>query len=198
MSATEHESNAVDNHLIKNAESSVQVEHTAAPVIDEQAWTGSMKLTAKMDGEISQDVVFKQLCKAFNKSPFFKLCGMKMKVDDGQIKGFIDMRDELIGNMAFRILHGGVAATILDSVGGVVAMGEIYLRGKGELADRIRQVTRLATADMRVDYLSPGRGKYFVATAEVLRMGRKGCTVRMHLHSDEARLVATAIATYVY
>ncbi len=42
------------------------------------------------------------------------------------------------------------------------------------LPETIKQVTRLATVDMRVDYLAPGRGKYFIARAEVLRLGRKG------------------------
>ncbi len=169
-------------------ETSVAAEH----------WTGGMKLVPDASGEIPREVVFKQLCKAFNKSPFFKHCGMKMRVEDGVIKGFVDMDANLVGNVAFQILHGGVAATILDSIGGIVAMGEIYLSGKGELVDRIRQVTRLATSDMRVDYLAPGRGKYFVATAEALRMGRKGCTMRMNLHNDENKLISTAIATYVY
>ncbi len=108
------------------------------------------------------------------------------------------MEPHLVGNVAFQILHGGVAATMLDSIGGIVAMAEIYQRGKGELADRIRQVTRLATTDLRVDYLAPGRGKYFIATAETLRLGRKGCTMRMNVHNDEEKLIATGIATYVY
>jgi len=121
-----------------------------------------------------------------------------MRVMDGQIQGVIDMNNSLIGNIVFEILHGGVAATMLDSIGGIVAMAEIYRSGKGELADRIRQVTRLATTDMRVDYLAPGRGIQFIATAEVLRLGRKGCTMRMNLHNNESKLIATAIATYVY
>lgn len=121
-----------------------------------------------------------------------------MRVVDGEIKGFVDMDPSLIGNVAFQILHGGVAATLLDSIGGIVAMGEIYCHGKGELKDRIRQVARLATTDMRVDYLSPGRGTQFIATAETLRMGRKGCTMRMNLHNQDHKLIATATASYVY
>jgi uncharacterized protein (TIGR00369 family) len=161
-------------------------------------WTGSINLALASTEENFSEIVFNQLCKSFNKSPFFYHCGMTMRVVDGEIKGFVDMNLNLIGNVAFQILHGGVAATLLDSIGGIVAMGEIYCQGKGELKDRIRQVARLATTDMRVDYLAPGRGTQFVATAEALRMGRKGCTMRMNLHNNENKLIATATASYVY
>ena len=105
----------------------------------------------------------------------------------------------MVGNVAFQILHGGVAATILDSVGGIVAMGELYKRTEpDDLPDTIKKVTRLATIDMRVDYLTPGRGKYFIARAETLRLGRKGCTMRMTMVNDEDKPIATAIASYAY
>lgn len=175
---------------------------TTSPVPEhppiEAQWTGAISHLALAASEIPTEVIHKQLCKAYNQSPFAKFIDMKMRVEDGQIKGFIDMDPRLIGNVAFKILHGGVAATMLDSIGGIVAMAEIYKSGKGEIADRIRQVTRLATTDLRVDYLAPGRGNYFVATAETLRLGRKGCTMRMNVHNDEQKLIATGIATYVY
>lgn len=161
-------------------------------------WTGSINLSMASADVFPTETIFNQLCNAYNKSPFFHHCGMTMRVVDGQIQGVFDMNSRLIGNVVFEILHGGVAATMLDSIGGIVAMAEIYRSGKGELADRIRQVTHLATTDMRVDYISPGRGTQFIATAEALRMGRKGCTMRMNLHNDQNKLIATAIASYVY
>ena len=98
-------------------------------------WTGNIQLGAKAD----HDVVLKQLCKAFNSSPFFKHCGMSMRVVDDQIEGYIEMQPELVGNVAFQILHGGVAATMLDSIGGIVAMGELYKRtDKEHIADTIK------------------------------------------------------------
>lgn len=186
------QSNAVLNDTSEHSTMTDSAEHRS------KQWTGGINLALASGEEVPKEVIFKQLCKSFNQSPFFKHCGMTMRVEDDEIKGFVDMSHDLIGNVAFQILHGGVAATLLDSIGGIVAMGEIYRRGKGELADRIRQVTRLATTDMRVDYISPGRGTQFVATAEVLRLGRKGCTMRMNLHNDERKLIATAIASYVY
>jgi uncharacterized protein (TIGR00369 family) len=160
-----------------------------------KSWTGNIHLGSKVD----IDVVLKQLCKAFNSSPYFQHNGMTMRVVEGQIEGYIEMQPYMIGNVAFQILHGGVAATLLDSIGGIVAMGELYKRAPAEqLADTIKKVSRLATVDMRVDYLAPGRGQYFIARAETLRLGRKGCTMRMTMVNDENKAIATAIASYAY
>ena len=78
-------------------------------------------------------------------------------------------------------------------------MGELYKKTEAaDLPDTIKKVTRLATVDMRVDYLAPGRGQYFIARAETLRLGRKGCTMRMTLVNDADKAIATAIASYAY
>lgn len=63
-----------------------------------------------------------------------------MRVVDDQIEGYFEMQPELIGNVAFQILHGGVAATMLDSIGGVVAMEQLYRRASPEdLPDTIKR-----------------------------------------------------------
>lgn len=158
-------------------------------------WTGNINAS----GEVKLDKVLTQMCHAFNGSPYFAFNNMKMVVDNHQIKCILDMNDNLIGNVAFRILHGGATATLLDSIGGIVAMSEIYKRAsKEETTEMLAKLTRLATVDMRVDYIAPGRGIQFIGTAEVLRMGRKGCTMRMNMHNNEGKLIATGIATYAY
>lgn len=157
-------------------------------------WTGNLDM---QHGQMN--TVREHLCQAFNHSPFFSHSGMQMRVVNDQIEGYIAMQPNLIGNVAFKILHGGVAATMLDSIGGIVAMAALYERSKPEaMADTMKQVSRLATVDMRVDYISAGRGAFYVARAEVLRLGRKGCTMRMDLHNDQQVLIATAIASYAY
>lgn len=161
----------------------------------EKSWTGSVQEGSEID--ISS--IFEKLTQAFNTSPFFQHAGMTMRVVDGQIEAYIEMQDFMIGNVAYEILHGGVAATILDSIGGITAMGELYKKATlEEIAETSLKASRLATVDMRVDYLAPGRGKYFTARAETLRLGRKGCTMRMTLINDEAKPIATAIASYSY
>lgn len=161
----------------------------------QKKWMGNLHLGAKPDLE----VVLNQLTQVFNTSPYFAYNEMQMRVVEGEIQGYIEMKPNLIGNISFQILHGGVAATLLDSIGGIVAMGELYKRAEPDmLPETLKKVSRLATVDMRVDYLSPGRGKYFIATAEVLRMGCKGCTMRMNMVNDEGKAIATGIASYAY
>lgn len=161
----------------------------------QKKWMGNIHLGVKPDIE----VVLNQLTQVFNTSPYFAFNQMQMRVVDGQIQGYIEMKPHLVGNISFQILHGGVSATLLDSIGGIVAMGELYQRADPEtLPETLKKVSRLATVDMRVDYLAPGRGQYFIATAEVLRMGRKGCTMRMNMVNDEGKAIATGIASYAY
>lgn len=160
-----------------------------------KSWTGNIKLGSQVD----INTVFEKLCAAFNTSPFCAQLGITMRVNEGEIEAHVEMRPDLIGNVAFQILHGGVAATVLDSIGGIAAMGELYRRAQPEeLPDTLKKVTRLATVDMRVDYLAPGRGEFFTARAEVLRLGRKGCTMRMTMVNNEQKPIATAIASYAY
>lgn len=160
-----------------------------------KSWTGNISAT---DG-IKLDAMLQQLCRAFNGSPFFHYLNMQMMLQDDEIKCVLNMNENLIGNVAFQILHGGVAATMLDSIGGIVAMAELYKRtDKEHITETIKKVTRLATVDMRIDYISPGRGTQFIGSAEVLRMGRKGCTTRMNMHNGEGKLIATGIASYAY
>ena len=167
----------------------------SAPSESQKKWTGNLHLGAKAD----LNVVLNQLTTAFNGSPYFSHNTMQMRVVNNEIEGYIEMQSFLIGNVAFQILHGGVAATMLDSIGGIVAMGELYKQTEAEnMAETIKKVSRLATVDMRVDYLAPGRGEYFIAKAEVLRLGRKGCTMRMTMKNNEDKIIAVGTASYAY
>ncbi|WYB25258.1 thioesterase family protein [Gallaecimonas sp. GXIMD1310] len=56
---------------------------------------------------------------------------------------------------------------------------------------------RMGTIDMRVDYLRPGRGERFVATAEVIRAGNKVAVTRMELHNEKGDHIAFGTGTYL-
>lgn len=164
-------------------------------VTEHKAWTGNVK--PEQQGQM--DVILELLSAAFDNSPFFANNDMKVRVVDGQLQGYIDMQPHLVGNVRFQILHGGVTATMLDSIGGAVAMAEMYKRSSREdFEETTKKVSRLVTLDLRIDYIAPGRGQYFIATAEVLRLGKKSCLVRMNMHNDQNVLIATAIASYSY
>ncbi len=131
--------------------------------------------------------------------PFNKLLGIKMDelTLDKAVVGF-KMKNELVGNSAMKILHGGVIAAVLDFTGGVVAQLSVIDKMKeatpAELTERLVQ---MGTIDMRVDYIRPGRGETFKATGEVLRLGNKVAVARSVLHNEEGILIAASTGTYL-
>ena len=64
-------------------------------------------------------------------------------------------------------------------------------------AERMSKLSKLGTIDLRIDYLRPGRGQRFTATAMPLRAGNKVAVIRMELHNDEGVLVAVGTGTYL-
>jgi uncharacterized protein (TIGR00369 family) len=102
------------------------------------------------------------------------------------------MRPELVGNPARQILHGGVISATLDVAGGYAIMLSLAT----EMTGIPTSFPKMGTIDLRVDYLRPGRGKYFVATARIVRKGSRIAVTHMELHNDSGELIATGGAAY--
>jgi uncharacterized protein (TIGR00369 family) len=131
--------------------------------------------------------------------PFDRLLGIRVEtlsLDEVRVR--LDMRQELVGNFVRNILHGGVISALLDLTGGLVASVELlkHLEGAG-LEDVAARLAKIGTIDMRVDYLRPGQGQYFVATGTVLRKGSKVAVVRTELSNDRQVLIAAGTGTYL-
>lgn len=136
----------------------------------------------------------------FNMVPFNQVIGLTIKeMSLTAIQAEFSMQPQLVGNMFKQILHGGVIATALDTVGGAMAMSAAYAALKGTpREERLARINRLATIDMRIDYLQAGKGQLFTATASLLRVGKKVCVTRMELHNDSGEIIAAGTATYMY
>jgi len=125
---------------------------------------------------------------------FNKLLGLKVEsFDPAAPKLRFDMRPELVGNPSRQILHGGVISATLDVAGGFALMLSVVAESEVTPAT----FPNIGTIDLRVDYLRPGRGKYFVATARVVRKGSRIAVIHMELHNDAGDLIATGGAAYV-
>ena len=131
--------------------------------------------------------------------PFNKLIGMKIdNLDLENIKIRFEMRPELVGNFIRGNLHGGVISTVLDVTGGMLAWTGIMKKMEGSTFEEITErFAKIGTIDLRVDYLRPGLGKYFIATGSTLRAGNKLSAIRMELHNDEGLLIAVGTGSYV-
>lgn len=130
---------------------------------------------------------------------FTQLLGLKIaSVRPGDVRGTLAMRPELIGHAAYGRLHGGVISSVLDVMGALALM---VAQAEHHPHETLEQVThryaRLATIDLRVDFLRQGQGLHFVATAEVSRLGGRVGSTQMRLVNDEGTLIATAAAAYM-
>jgi uncharacterized protein (TIGR00369 family) len=108
------------------------------------------------------------------------------------------MRPELVGHFQHGRLHGGVISATLDAMGGfalMVAIGEKH--ADETTAQVLHRFVKMSTIDLRIDYLRPGMGEHFVASAEVTRLGGRIGSTQMRLANDQGTLIATGAAAYV-
>jgi uncharacterized protein (TIGR00369 family) len=131
--------------------------------------------------------------------PFNKVLGLQViSLDAESICVRIAMQEALIGNPVKRILHGGVISSVLDVTGGIVAMAGIIKQMEGQSAEEIsKRLLKIGTIDLRIDYLRPGEGDYFLATGSVMRTGNKVAVVRMQFHNNQNSLIAAGTGTYI-
>jgi len=128
--------------------------------------------------------------------PFNALLGLKVEsLDPVAPKLRFDMRPDLIGNARRQILHGGVISAVLDVAAGF-AIHLAVIRQRAESAQE-SHFPSIGTIDLRVDYLRPGRGNYFIATGRVVRLGNRVAVAHMDLMNDEGELIATGGAAYM-
>ena len=148
---------------------------------------------------LSKQEIQNWLTTVFNGLNFNQNLGLKITVceaDRAEIRFAWD--DKLMGNPMQKILHGGVTASALDTVGGVLA---IYSRlDNMDIANQEELVNftkRVGTIDLRTDYLRPGRGEEFIASAKLIRSGSRVCVCRMELHNQSGEQIAFGTGTYL-
>ena len=137
-----------------------------------------------------------RLKKLFEDSvPFNKVLGLKVEsFDPREPKLRFDMKPELIGNPTRGILHGGVISAALDVMAGFSIHAAMLDQDKAENSD---DFPKMGTIDLRIDYLRPGRGKYFIATGKVARLGSRVAVTHMTLDNDEGEQIASGSAAYM-
>lgn len=115
--------------------------------------------------------------------PVHKFLGVKvLDIEDGYCKLLFPFREELLGNFLTRRWHGGIIATAMDSVGGAAAMTTLTS------AD-----DKLATIDMRVDFLRGTSETDLVVEGFLVRSGNRIIATNMKAwQEDEKKLVAEA------
>ena len=149
---------------------------------------------------MNRDAVFQQIKNFWNnKMPFNQLLGLTItQFDHEKSEVRFVWQDQLVGNPMQKILHGGVTAAALDLVGGVVAAANIIEQLDDYHPEKIEESLRkLSTIDLRTDFLRPGRGETFIATATIIRSGSKVAVARMELHNEKNDHIAFGTGTYM-
>ncbi|MDW9424526.1 thioesterase family protein, partial [Yersinia enterocolitica] len=131
--------------------------------------------------------------------PFNRELGLKLtRFEQDYAEITFDNNDKLVGNIAQRILHGGVIAAVLDVAAGLVCVGNSLVRHEPLIQEQLQmKLAKMGTIDLRVDYLRPGRGEHFVASSSILRSGNKVSVARVELHNENQMHIASATATYL-
>jgi uncharacterized protein (TIGR00369 family) len=107
----------------------------------------------------------KQLVESF--IPFNRFLGIQCVGSvDGTIHISVPFRPELVGDPMRPALHGGVISTLADVAGGMAVWQGF---------DDVR--LRVATIDLRIDYLRPGRLETLDAKARIVRQGNRVAVV---------------------
>jgi uncharacterized protein (TIGR00369 family) len=130
---------------------------------------------------------------------FNQVLGLQIdSVRPGDVRATLPMRDELVGHYAYGRLHGGAISAVLDAMGGLALMVAIGERHAAEPTPQVlHRFAKMGTIDLRTDFLRPGLGSRFTASAEVLRLGGRVGSTQMRLHDAEGRLIATGAAAYI-
>jgi uncharacterized protein (TIGR00369 family) len=128
--------------------------------------------------------------------PFNRVLGLKVEALDWEApKLRFDMRPELIGNPVRKVLHGGVISATLDVVAGFAIHLALFKQNLDE--GKAFTFPNIGTIDLRVDYLRPGRGEFFIGTGRVVRLGNRVAVAHMDLVNDKHEQIATGGAAYI-
>jgi len=108
-----------------------------------------------------------------------------------------NMKDDFVGNIFHRILHGGIIASMIDTAGGHAVFLNAFKHLRGQpMEKQLKQIIGISSIDFRIDFLRPGTGKQLIAEGWILRTGRKVAVTRMELRNEEGKLIAVGTGTY--
>ena len=151
--------------------------------------------------KIKDKVIFETIKNKYTHSvPYHELLGLKVsKFDFESAEITLSIKNELLGNVSRGFLHGGVTASVLDSIGGLVAIGDFIAKNKDKSPDHLKNsINHMGTIDIRVDYLLPGAGKMFTANGRVIRAGKRVTVCRMEMLNDKNECIALGAGTYLW
>ena len=134
----------------------------------------------RLDWEAYQEIIERQM-------PFNRLLGIKLHgLEQGFCSLLLPFKQELVGDHRTGALHGGVLSTLIDTCGGFAVWSLCAIDD------------RVATIDLRVDYMKPGPRADIVAESRVMLMGNRVGTVHTQVFPLDKPLSILAEGRSVY
>jgi acyl-CoA thioesterase len=124
-----------------------------------------------------------ELTRGLRQSNAGKLFGFELEAAEPG-RAVLRMRVTSKHKQVHGVVHGGVLAALADTAGGLAT----YMV--------VPPGTRLATVEMKINYLEPVDRGTIVAQARVLRRGRNFAVVDCDVLDSAGRLAAKALLTY--
>ena len=139
-------------------------------------------------GGVSKSEILRKLDQFMVRAiPFNVALGLTIEdAEEGVATMRLPYRPDLVGNPETGVLHGGMMTAMLDAACGM----SVFLR--------IQKVARVATLDLRIDYLHPATpSRDVIARAECYRTTRDVAFVRaLAHHGDPNDPIAAAAGTF--
>lgn len=134
----------------------------------------------KVDINFVKDLIEKQI-------PIHRFLGVELvEIRRGYAKLKVPFKEEVLGDIVRRRWHGGILATLMDSVGGLAGMTHLTT-----VEDK------MATIDLRVDYLKGAEAEGVVVEGEIVRLGNRILVTKMKVwNEDESTLLAEGKGVY--
>ncbi|MBQ4915478.1 hotdog fold thioesterase [Maribacter sp. MMG018] len=117
--------------------------------------------------------------------PIHKFLGLKLLVlEKGFVRVSVPFRDEVVGDIRRNRWHGGIIATIMDSVGGIA--GGTHFTSFED---------KLATIDLRIDYLKGAEALPIIVEGKIVRLGNRILVTKMKAFQKD-ELIAEGKGVY--
>lgn len=147
----------------------------------------------------SNQQMLQKLAQAFSDIPFNRMLGLRLNyLSHAEAVMSFSMKNDLIGNFMYGILHGGVISSVLDMAGGMTVMASAIHKHAHATPEEITAIiSRCSTIDLQISYLRPGKGELFTAKANLVKSGKTICFARMELINQDDLLIASGSGTYL-
>lgn len=126
-----------------------------------------------MDKELQKELNETEGFTKYNNFNFIELTKDDIKVE-------VELTD--VSMNPYNMAHGGLTFSLADT-----AMGLLVRSHTGIPA---------ITINSQIDFLKPGTGKKLIATAKIIKDGKKVLVAKSEVKNDEGKLIATATGTY--